>query len=54
VQKTICLGLKEVLDHKAVSIYAAVKEILNEYGQKIEDVGFINTDNASANLKAFR
>lgn len=49
----MCLGLKEVKDHKSDSIYNAVKDLLEQYGKTIEDVGLINTDNASANLKAF-
>lgn len=53
-QKTLCLGIKEVRDHTGDTIYADVTEILDEFGQKFEDVGVISTDNASANLKAFR
>lgn len=53
-QKTICLGIVEVKNHKSDSIYTAVKDTLEKYDQKIENVGFINTDNVSANLKAFR
>jgi hypothetical protein len=48
------LGLIELKNQKSESIYAAVKDKLEEYGQDIEKVGFINTDNASANKKAFR
>jgi hypothetical protein len=54
VQKTVCLGVCGVLDHKNESIYAAVAELLQQYDQRIQNVRFINTDNASANLKAFR
>jgi len=53
-QKTICLGLKEVENHKSESIYRAVSELLTDYGQNIDNIGLINTDNASSNLKAFR
>jgi hypothetical protein len=51
---TICLGVKEVMDHKAVTIHRVVSEFLNEYGKQIEDIGVINTDNARANIAAFR
>jgi hypothetical protein len=53
-QMTICLGVKEVMDHKAVTIHRVVSEFLNEYGKQIEDIGVINTDNARANIAAFR
>lgn len=53
-QKTICLGVTKVLDHKSTTIYETVAEVLKSYGQQIENVGIINTDNASANKKAFR
>jgi hypothetical protein len=53
-QKVICLGIEEVPDHKSETIYNVVAKILDSYGQQIDKVGVINTDNASANLKAFR
>jgi len=43
-----------VTDHKAVTIYDTVSKVLANYGHQIENVGVINTDNASANIKAFR
>jgi hypothetical protein len=48
------LGVIEVFDHKAVSILSSVKKLLQEYDLDFEKAGVINTDNASANKKAFR
>lgn len=53
-QRTLCLGVKKVPNHKASTIYNTAAEILEKYDQQIDDVGVITTDNVAANLKAFR
>lgn len=53
-QQTLCLGVAKVHDHKSETIYKTVADVLENYDQKIDDIGVIITDNAKANLKAFR
>jgi hypothetical protein len=48
------LGIKEIADKKAITIYQCLSDVLSLFGQKIEDVGMILTDNACDDIKCER